>query len=141
VDLGEGLSAAAQREVLEVLLNKPKLLETVKRQITAEDFDVPMLRQTASILFEVLSTNPEMRLAEIIARTESPEAGSLLVELAQTGEKKGNFEMRLTGALHAMCRHRAQSRKSEIKTTDGRQFLQHVLENTGKQNPHSAGMI
>jgi DNA primase len=141
VDLGEGLFAAAQREILEVLLNKPNLFETVKGQITAEDFDVPMLRQTAFILFEILSTNPETRLAEIIARTESPEAGSLIVELAQTGEEKGNFEMRLAGALNAMRRHRAQSRKSEIKAADGRQFLQHVLKNTGKQNPHSTGMV
>ncbi|MBN1391656.1 MAG: hypothetical protein JW947_02510, partial [Sedimentisphaerales bacterium] len=140
-DLGDGLFSTAQREVLEVLLNKPELFETVKQKITVEDFDVPALRQTASILFEALNANPETRLAEIIARTESLEASSLLVELSQLGEAKGNFESRLAGALNAISRHHAQSRKSEIKTTDGRQFLQQVLENTGKQNPHSTGMI
>jgi DNA primase len=141
IDLGEGLFAIAQREILEVLLNEPKLFEIVKQKITAEDFDVPMLRQTASILFEMLSTSPGTRLAEIIAGTESPEAGSLIVELAQSGEAKGNFESRLAGALDAIGRHQAQTRKSEIKAIeDQTQFLRRVLENTEKQNPRSIGM-
>jgi DNA primase len=141
VDLGEGSFAIAQREVLEVLLNEPKLFETVKQKITVEDFDVPVLRQTASILFEALSNNPVTRLAEIIARTESPQIGSLLVELAQSGEAKGNFKSRLTGALDAIGRHLAQRRKSEIKTIDGREFLRCVHENTDKQNLRSTGMV
>lgn len=140
IDLGDGLFAIAQREILEVLLNEPKLFETVKQKITAEDFDVPILRQTASILFETLSTKPGARLAEVLARAESSEAGSLIVELAQSGEAKGNFETRLMGALDAIDRHQAQTRKSEIKATDGREFLRYLLENMGKQNPHSTGM-
>jgi DNA primase len=141
VDLGEGLFAIAQREILEVLLNEPKLFEIVKQKITAEDFDVPMLRQTASILFETLSTDPETRLAEILARAESPEAGSLIVELAQSGEAKGNFGSRLAGALDTIGRRQAQGRKSEIKAIDDQtQFLRRVLENTEKQNPRSIGM-
>jgi DNA primase len=141
VDLGDGLFAMAQREILEVLLNEPKLFEIVKQKITAEDFGVPVLRQTASILFETLIANPETRLAEIIARTESLEASSLIVELAQSGEAKGNFESRLAGAMDAIDRHRAQMRKGEIKTVDGREYLRCVHENTGKQNLRSTGMI
>jgi DNA primase len=141
INLGEGLFATAQREILEVLLNEPKLFEIVKQKITAEDFDVPVLRQTALILFETLSANPETPLVEILARAESPEAGSLIVELAQSGEAKGNFKSRLTGALDAIGRHQAQGRKSEIKAIDDQtQFLRRVLENTEKQNPRSIGM-
>ncbi|MDD5063697.1 MAG: DNA primase [Phycisphaerae bacterium] len=141
VDLGDGLFAMAQREILEVLLNEPKLFEIVKQKITAEDFDVPMLRRTASLLFETLIANSETSLAEIIARTESPEASSLIVELAQSGEAKGNFESRLAGALDVIGRHLAQKRKSEIKTVDGREYLRSVHENTGKQNLRSTGMV
>jgi DNA primase len=140
VDLGEGSFAIAQREILEVLLNEPKLFEIVKQRVTAETFDVPMLRQIASILFETLSASPESRLAEIIARTESPEAGSLIVELAQTGEAKGNFELRLAGAMDAIGRHQAQMRKSEIKAIDGREFLRCVHKNTEKANRRNIGM-
>lgn len=142
VDLGEGLFAVAQREILEVLLNEPKLFEIVKQRITAGDFDVPVLRQTASILFETLSANPEISLAELLAGVESPEAGSLIAELAMSGEAKGNFESRLAGALDAIGQHQAQKRKGEIKAIEGQtQFLQRVLENTGKRNPRSTGMI
>ncbi|MBN2456241.1 MAG: DNA primase [Sedimentisphaerales bacterium] len=141
VDLGEGLFAIAQREILEVLLNEPKLFETVKKKITVNDFDVPALRQTALILFEALNANLETSLVEILAGIESPEAGSFIVELAQSGEAKGNFESRLAGALDTIGRRQTQGRKSEIKAIDDQtQFLRGVLENTKKQNPRSIGM-
>ena len=141
MDLGSGLLAAAQREILEVLLNEPGLFETVGEKVAVEDFDVPVLRRTASILFEVMNTKAEVRLADILTRAESPQESSLIVQLAQSGEAKGNFESRLAGALDAIERHRAQTTKSGIKAIeDKRQFLQRVFENTGKQNPHSAGM-
>jgi DNA primase len=141
IDLGEGLFAIAQREILEVLLNKPELFESVRQKIAAEDFDVLALRQTASILFEILSTKPKIHIAEIISRTESPQVSSIIVELAQSGEAKGNFESRLAGAMDAIGRHKAQRRKSEIKTIDEREFLRCVHENTDKQNLRSMGMV
>ena len=141
VDLGEGFFAVAQREILEVLLNEPKLFETVKRKITAKVFDVPILRQIAAMLFEMLSTKPEACLAEILARAESVETGSLIVQLAQSGEQKGNFQSRLTGALDAIQRYQAQKKKSEIKAIeDQTKFLQRFFENTEKQNPRNIGM-
>jgi len=141
VDLGRGLFATAQREILEVLLNEPKLLEMVKQKITPEVFDVPILRHIATTLFETLSTEPTAPLAAVLAKTESVKADSVIVELAQAGEKKANFQSRLAGALDAIQRYQAQRRKSEIKTIeDQRQFLQRFSENTAKQNPHNVGM-
>jgi len=140
VDYGQGLFATAQREVLEVLLNEPKLFEIVKQKITADLFDVPILRQIAAIMFETLNTNIDASLAEMLAKTESVELGSSLVELTQGGEEKGNFKARLTGALNAIDRYQAQ--KSRIETIeDPSQFLRKVYENTGKENPHNVGMV
>lgn len=142
IDYGQGLFAAAQREVLEVLLNEPRLFEIVKQKITADLFDVPILRQTAAILFETLNTNVNASLREILARAESVELGSSLVELTQAGEEKGNFKARLTGALDTIERYQAQKKSSRIETTeDQRQFLRKVYENTGKENPHNVGMV
>jgi DNA primase len=150
IDFGQGLSATAQREVLEVLLgsrlagavNEPELFEIAKQKITAELFDVPILRQTAAILFETLNAEPKPSLAEILARAESVELGECLVQLAQAGEEKGNFHARLTGALDAIQRHQAQRQKRQIKTVeDQRQFLRHVHDNTGKEDPHNVGMV
>ncbi len=140
VDYGRGLFATAQREVLEVLLNEPKLFEIVKKKITADIFDVPILRQIAAIMFETLNTNIDASLAEMLAKTESVELGSSLVELTQAGEEKGNFKARLTGALNAIDRY--QTQKSRIETIENpRQFLRKVYENTGKENPHNVGMV
>jgi len=123
-------------------LNEPKLFEIVKQKITPDLFDVPILRQTAAILFETLNTNIDASLAEILAKTESVELGSSIVELIQAGEEKGNFRARLTGALNAIERYQAQKQNSRIETIeDQRQFLRKVYENTGKENLHNVGMV
>ncbi|UCE99314.1 MAG: DNA primase [Planctomycetota bacterium] len=142
LDLGSGFFAEAQREILEVLLNEPKLFEIVKPNITAELFEVPILKQIATILFKMLNRNPDVRLADILAAAESVEEGSVIVDLAHAGEQKANFKSRLTGALDAVKRYQAQERKSRIKATeDQTKFLRRVSENTEKENPHSLGMV
>jgi len=142
IDFGQGLFAAAQREILEVLLNKPELFDIVKQKITAETFDVPILKQIAAILFETLSTEPAVSLTAVLAKAESPQESSAIVELAQAGEDKGNFQSRLTGALDAIQRHQAQKRKTEIKAIEDKtRFLQSLSENIVKQNPHNIGMV
>jgi DNA primase len=141
IDLGEGFFAVAQREILEVLLNEPKLFEMVKGKITPRAFDIPLLKKIASILFKTLSAEPDASLAEILAGAESVEAGNLIVQLAHSGEEKGNFESRLTAALDAIQRHHAKKKKGEIKAIkDETKFLKRFFESTEKQNPHSMGM-
>jgi len=143
-DWGQGLSATAQREILEVLLNEPKLFDIVKQKITAEVFDVPILRQIAAILFETLSTERQAPLAAVLAKAESVEVGNAIVELAQRGEEKDNFQSRLTGALDAMQRIQGQRKKrkdGELRTREEeRQFIRQVYESTGKENVHNVGM-
>jgi len=142
VDWGHGLSATAQREILEVLLNEPKLFETVKEKITPDLFDVPLLKQTADVLFEALNADSNTSLAQILAKVESVELGNCIVELAQAGEKKGSFNQRLNDALDVINRYQAQKKKNQLKTIkDQTQFLRCVYENTGKQNPHNVGMV
>jgi len=150
IDFGQGLFATAQREVLEVLLgsrlagapNEKDLFEIAKQKITVELFDVPILRQIAAILFETLNAEPKPSLAEMLARVESVELGECLVQLAQAGEEKGNFNARLIGALDAIERYQARRKKSRIKEVeDKRQFLRRVHESTGKENPHNVGMV
>jgi DNA primase len=142
INYGHGLFATAQREVLEVLLNEPGFFEIVKQKIAPEIFDVPISRQIAELLFEMLNKNINTSLTEILAKVESVELGNSLVELSQTGEEKGNFQARLTGALNAIERHQAQINNSSLKIIDDqKQFLRNVYKNTGKENPHNVGMV
>ncbi len=142
VDYGQGRFAIAQRDVLEVLLNEPRLYETVKQKITADVFDVPILGQVAAILFETLDGDINAPLKEILARTESVELGNCIMELAAAGQKKGNFELSLAGALGAFGRYQAREQDGRIEAIeDRRQYLSRMNDNTGMVNPHNAGMV
>jgi hypothetical protein len=138
IDYGQGLFAAAQREVLEVLLNEPALYASVRQKITAEAFDVPILKQAATILFEALKADANASLREILARAESVELGKCVMELAQAGQEKGNFESRLAGAMKTMERSRGPRQDSRVKTADD---LRRVYQSRGRENPHSVGMV
>ena len=141
-DTGRGLFATAQREVLEVLLNEPKLFDTVKQKITPGLFDVPILAQIAQILFQTLSTGTNPSLTELLAKAESVQLSNAIVELAQAGEQKGNFQSRLAGAIETIQRLQKQGKKSEIKPDqDQTQFLRRASQYSEKQNPHSVGMV
>ena len=141
-NLGQGFFAAAQQEIIEVLLNEPALFETVKEKISVDDFDVPILKDIAAILFEALKNDINAPLAAILARAETVEAGNAIVRLAEQGEQKGNYQPRLTGALDAVKRHRNQAARTRIRDTDGQvQLLKHMSENATKRNPHNVGMM
>ena len=135
VDFGQGRFAIAQRDVLEVLLNEPKLYETVKQKITADVFDVPILGQVAAILFETLDGDINASLNEILARTESVELGNCIMELAAAGQKKANFELSLAGALGAIEQHQVEKEKREIGAVqDQTEYLRRWHDITGKRN-------
>lgn len=138
---GEGLFASAQREVLEVLLNRPSFFETVKAQITVDDFGVAILNQTAAIVFETLESEPLASLNQILTGAETVELGNQIVLLAEQGEAKGNFSSRLEAALQVMQRHINSRRKDKLKAAgDTAAFLREVHKDARRQNPHNVGM-
>jgi DNA primase len=142
VDFGRGLFAAAQREILEVLLNEPKLFEVVKQKIGLDVFDVPILSQIASLVFAMLSKEPNASLSDVLSQAESVTQANAIVELERTGREKKNFESRLAGALEAVEQHRNRQAKNGIQTTeDDREFLKRFSENSGRDNPRSIGMV
>ncbi len=142
LDFGQGLTAAAQREILEVLLNRPSLFELARQKITPAAFDVPVLARTADVLFETLNSDPNASLKQVLAKVEDISLGNCIVELAQSGAQKGNFETRLAGALDVI--RRLQQRKEIDKGTTVKtqaRFLRDVREAAAEQNPHNIGMV
>jgi DNA primase len=141
VDLGQSLFAGAQREILEVLLNEPGLFESVKGTIKIEDFDEGTLREIARVLFESLAKSDKAELVELTGRLETVKAGSAIIEMADAGAQKGNFEERLSQALNVVADHMENIKKSRIKSalsdddTESLRKIGEILPKTNRRNP------
>ncbi len=141
IDYGKGRYAAAQREVLEVLLNKPSLYEGVRWIITKDTFDIPILVSIASLLFNILNESLHITIKEILARIESVELSACIMELAQAGEKKGNYEPRLADAIKILELHKEGQKSKSITTKAERdEKILNDYKNRGKENLYSVGM-
>ncbi len=140
IDWGSGCYAAAQREILEVLLVEPALFEIVRGKIQLEDFGVPILRQAAQVILQNLQAG-QSTVSSILAKAESPMLGRCIVEMSEAGEKKANFRARLAGALDAVERHRATKNNVKIETPeDQKEYLKKVLKYATKGNRHNVGL-
>ncbi len=141
IDWGQGLYAAAQREVLEVLLNEPGLFEEHQRELSASRFDVPILRQVTGVLWDVLRSGDDFSLSTLLARTESLSLAEAIVELQAVGEQKGNYASRLNDAMEVLSRYRRDSQTREPET--GGEDVRRVAElesSAPRQNRHSLGI-
>ena len=134
LDLGEGLSANAQREILEVLLAHPSLFDDVKDKISPQNFDVPVLERVAQAVFQTLSEKTRASIQTICSAVEDPQLAGLMTTLEHEGAEKGNFTKRLADALAAL-EHTEQQRN---KTAAGK--IDSVLD-ASKENRRNMGMI
>ncbi len=125
LDLGEGLSATAQREILEVLLAEPRLFTDVKEKISPQSFDVPALNRIAQVLFQMLAVRPEATVHDICSCVEEPNLAGLIIKLEEDGLKKDNFKKRLDDALIALKYEQQRVNRQPL---------------TFKQDPHIIGM-
>ncbi|MFA5553265.1 MAG: DNA primase [Phycisphaerae bacterium] len=136
-DLGQGVFAAAQKEIIEVLINKPELFKKIKSKITPEQFDVPILKLAAQAVFDTICESPKASIADILSHVESVDLGNTLTELSETGQQKGNFETRLGDAIEIFLK---SASKTDIKQ-DQKKYLEKISESAKKRNPHSIGMV
>jgi DNA primase len=135
-----GFFEGAQREMIEVLLSKPELFELVQPKIKAEKFDSPKFKPIASVLFEMLGKE-EFSLSGLLRYFESVEDGQLIVELADCGERKGNFEVRLSDAVKAFEEHYSQiERQQTQKIGDETEALRQYYAKLPKVNVRNAGI-
>ena len=144
VDWGQGLHAAAQREVLEVLLNEPALFQNAGQDISEDLFDVPVLRQVASVILEVLRSGEDFSMGRLFAQAESIELGECIVELQSVGEQKAekqSYERRLTDALVVLGRRRLPREDVRTNPPIARLDLSGTAGGRpGRENPHSGGI-
>jgi DNA primase len=142
IELGTGFFARAQQEILEVLLNKPELFEQVRQAITVEEFDIPILRQIAAVVFAALQAEGGVTVQQLLAKVEQVDAASVLVSLAEKGRHKQNFQDRLAGALQAVGQWRGQQLRRQAEAiddeTEALRRFQAELSRGDRRNP---GMV
>ena len=117
----EGLAKSSQREIVEVLLNEPSLISVVESKLSLQDFDVESFRIIMEKILQLSEQNGDIDVSQILSRIESIEMGSLVVDLADKGCRKGNYSARLNAAVEVLADIRAASRDqglSGAKTED-----------------------
>ncbi len=143
VDWGQGLDAAAQKEILEVLLNEPGLFHTVEQDITEDLFDVPILGRIAAVLFGVIRSEEDFTISRVLAQTESPDVAQRIVELQRIGEGKGNYHPRFVDAL-AVLRRSKPGIPGDVRTNKAEPCADSpeiAGRRPGRQHPHSIGLM
>ena len=107
----------AQRQMLEVLLNCPDLFDQAAEQIEPGDFDDSVLQTIAKSIWR-LGKAGRLSLEELLASEDMSTAAPLITELANTGEKRGNYEQTLAGAVEHMIYRRSRQKLQELRSSE-----------------------
>jgi DNA primase len=129
---------AAEAWLLEVLLNRPELFDTVVEKIDPRDFTDPALAQIAQTLWK-LGHEGRAGLAEMLCREEMSPHSALLARLADEGARRGNFEATLAGAVAYMSdRSHTQQRIDLRAASQGDdQALRELDKTLPRKNPRN----
>lgn len=114
----EGFGEKAQAEIIEVLLNEPRLFESAAKRIKASDFDIPLLREAWQLIEQTIAENVEFALATLLAKIESQDLAALLVKLSDNGQDMDVLRSRLHGSVEALIEYRDKKDSTYKKTKD-----------------------
>lgn len=97
-------ASCALRELIEVCLNEPRYLEQAD---VAEVFDPDLiadadLRAVADALREMAKETEGFSLAALIGRFDSVETAALITDLEAAGQRRGNFDATVAGAVRRL---------------------------------------
>jgi len=127
--------AQIERNLLEVLLNRPDLLDSAAERIDPQDFQDPRLRAVAECLWRMGQAG-RLSLEELLAVEAMSRLGGLLTDLAEVGESRGNFEETLRGAVSSMLRRRE---KQEIQQSKMSGYTEEILKRIHRR--HQVGDV
>ena len=107
---------AAERHVLEVLLNDPGLFHSAAERIGPEDFVSPAYKRVAQVVWQSAGGG-EVSLDDLLANAELVDQGGLLTDLAAAGEHRGNYEQTIHGAVDYILYRRNRQELRDLKAS------------------------
>ena len=119
-----------ERNLLEVLLNRPDLFDLAAERIDPHDFVDPQLRTVAECLW-ALGAAARLSLDELLAAEAMSDHGGLLTDLAESGDRRGNFEETLQGAISYLLRR--QEKRDMLQSRTGG-YTEEVLRQIERQH-------
>ncbi len=136
----EGFGAKAQAEIIEVLLNEPRLFESAARKIKTADFDVQALREIWLLIENASAGGAEYSLTDLLAQTESKDVSGLMVKLSDNGQDVETLRKRLNGAMEAM--EECRNKKSQTgKKADDDEILKRISALKAKPDRRNPGLM
>ncbi len=126
IEIGAGYLEKAQREVLESLINEPKLFPTVETRIALDFFTVPALRELAEKMFSIFESDVDFSTQILLGRIEDAALAAFVVELIDTGEKKDNYARQLRQAIAVL--EEEETNKTAASSEVGDEQLNEYLE-------------
>ena len=107
----------AERQLIEVLLNRPDLFDHAAERLDPTDFFSSDLRAIA-VRAWALAQDGVLTLEGLMNSQEMSPYASLLADLAFAGEQRGNYEPTLAGAVEHILRRRDRSELQQLKSGD-----------------------
>jgi len=140
VSIGQwaGFGVRAQAEVIEVLLNEPRLFDLAKRKITADSFDVPTFRHIWELIADSAEQDEAFSIASLLTKVQEPELARQIMKFTENGQNTETLRSRLKGALKAISEHHEQKQRQELM---GQQDEDEMLRGLSQMGPRNQGMI
>jgi DNA primase len=137
IESSSGFGQKAQEEIIEVVLNEPRLFESAAEKVKTDDFDVPVLKESWKLIERILAGNTEFSLTDLLAQTESKEVSSLVVKLSDNGQDVETLKRRLEGAIGALEEYNNKKLNQKAKVLDDEQLrkISSVKAKPDRRNP------
>ena len=113
-DVAPQPAARAARHILEVVLNRQGLFDAASERISPADFVDPQLKAVATCVWD-MAPSKQTTVEQLMARQELADLGSLLAELVTAGERRGNYEETLRGAVDLIVYRREHDEMRKLK--------------------------
>ena len=106
----------AERHLLEVLLNRIDLLDSVLERVSPMDFTDAGLRRIAERIWSKGQTGT-LALEDVVSSAALADLSPLVAELVTVGEHRGNYEQTLAGAVELMMYRRSRQQIQALKSS------------------------